>query len=57
MLKSRGIVLEVCPLSNYLTNCVESIESHPINRLVDAGELLFAARCLVQHNWLLASQV
>lgn len=32
-----NIHLEVCPTSNVLTNSVDSIQSHPIARLFDAG--------------------
>lgn len=33
----RGITLEMCPTSNVLTHAVESIESHPLRQLYDAG--------------------
>ncbi len=33
----RGIVLEVNPWSNYLTNSVHRIEEHPLKRLFDLG--------------------
>jgi aminodeoxyfutalosine deaminase len=36
-LVSHGIALEVCPTSNVRTRAVESIEAHPLRRLVDAG--------------------
>ena len=32
----KGIVLEVCPTSNVLTNAAASIEKHPISKLLDA---------------------
>lgn len=35
--KDKGVVLEICPYSNYLTNVVPSIEEHPIRHLIDAG--------------------
>jgi adenosine deaminase len=37
LLKSEGIVLEICPWSNYLTSSVERIEDHPLKKLFDAG--------------------
>jgi adenosine deaminase len=33
----QGTVFEVCPTSNVLTRAVESIESHPIREMYDAG--------------------
>jgi adenosine deaminase len=36
-LKERGICLEVCPTSNYLTRCVPSLEAHPLPQLLRAG--------------------
>jgi aminodeoxyfutalosine deaminase len=36
-LAGRGIVLDVCPLSNLRTGAVASLESHPLPRLVAAG--------------------
>ena len=33
----RGIVLDVCPLSNLRTGAVRSLEEHPLPRLVAAG--------------------
>jgi adenosine deaminase len=35
--KSKGVVLELCPTSNWLTNAVESKESHPFKKLLQAG--------------------
>jgi adenosine deaminase len=40
LLKSKNVLLEICPMSNYLTNCVESMEAHPVRRLLDAGNAL-----------------
>jgi adenosine deaminase len=37
LLKERDIPLEVCPTSNWLTNSVKSLESHPLPLLVKAG--------------------
>ena len=37
MVIERGITLEVNPWSNYLTNAVPTIESHPLKRLFDLG--------------------
>ena len=36
-LAGRGIVLDVCPLSNLRTGAVASLEDHPLPRLVAAG--------------------
>ena len=33
----KGVTLEICPTSNVLTHAVESLESHPVRRLYDAG--------------------
>jgi aminodeoxyfutalosine deaminase len=33
----RGIVLDVCPLSNVRTGAVPSLDEHPLPRLVEAG--------------------
>ncbi len=33
----RGVLLEICPTSNVLTNAVKSIGEHPLRRLRDAG--------------------
>jgi adenosine deaminase len=35
--KERGITLEMCPWSNYLTSSVKRIEDHPLKRLFDLG--------------------
>ncbi len=37
LVRERGVVLEVCPTSNWLTNSVSSTAEHPIRRLRDAG--------------------
>jgi adenosine deaminase len=37
LIKERGITLEVNPWSNYLTNSVPTIESHPLKKLFDLG--------------------
>jgi adenosine deaminase len=37
LIKERGITLEVNPWSNYLTNSVPMIESHPLKKLFDLG--------------------
>jgi adenosine deaminase len=37
LLRERGITLEVNPWSNYLTNSVLTIESHPLKKLFDLG--------------------
>ena len=36
-LAGRGIVLDVCPLSNLRTGAVRSLEEHPLPRLAAAG--------------------
>ena len=35
--RERGVTLEMCPWSNYLTNSVRRIEDHPLKRLFDQG--------------------
>ena len=37
LVKERGITLEMCPWSNYLTSSVKRIEDHPLKRLFDQG--------------------
>jgi adenosine deaminase len=37
LIKERGITLEINPWSNYLTNSVPTIESHPLKKLFDLG--------------------
>jgi adenosine deaminase len=37
LLRTRGIMLEICPTSNWLTSSVRSVAEHPIRRLFDAG--------------------
>lgn len=37
LVKEKGITLEVNPWSNYLTNSVPTIESHPLKKLFDLG--------------------
>jgi adenosine deaminase len=37
LVRERGVVLEVCPTSNWLTSSVPSTAEHPIRRLRDAG--------------------
>lgn len=37
LIKKKGIILEMCPVSNVLTGVVPSIEAHPIKRCFDAG--------------------
>jgi aminodeoxyfutalosine deaminase len=36
-LRERGIVLDVCPVSNVRTGAVPSLEEHPLRKLVAAG--------------------
>lgn len=35
--RSRGIPLELCPTSNWLTNAVPTLDAHPFRRLMEAG--------------------
>ncbi len=35
--RDRGVALEICPTSNWLTSSVSSTRNHPIKRLIDAG--------------------
>jgi len=35
--KEKGVLLEVCPSSNYLIKVVPSISEHPIKKLIDRG--------------------
>ena len=37
LVRDKGVVLEVCPTSNWLTSSVSSTAAHPIKRLQDAG--------------------
>jgi adenosine deaminase len=37
LVRERGVTLEMCPWSNYLTNSVRRIEDHPLKRLFDLG--------------------
>lgn len=38
--RDRRIPLEVCPISNYLTQSFPTYESHPIRQLIDSGILV-----------------
>ncbi len=38
--KDRNILLEVCPISNYMTSVVHNYEEHPLRLLSDAGLLV-----------------
>lgn len=40
LLKSRKIPLEICPLSNWLTQAFPTFESHPLRKLKEAGVLV-----------------
>ena len=37
LVKDRNVALEVCPTSNWLTQCVKTIEEHPLKFLYDQG--------------------
>jgi adenosine deaminase len=39
-LRTRGVVLDVCPSSNLYTGAAASWESHPLRRLYDSGVLV-----------------
>jgi adenosine deaminase len=36
-IKERGVVLELCPTSNMLTNAVDDLKNHPLKKLFEAG--------------------
>ena len=36
-IRERKIPLELCPISNWLTNAVESVAKHPFRKLMEAG--------------------
>lgn len=36
-IRDRGIVLELCPTSNMLTNAIASLKDHPLKRFLDFG--------------------
>lgn len=35
--KSKNVTLELCPISNYLTNAIPDLKSHPLKTLMNAG--------------------
>ena len=37
LVRERGVTLEMCPWSNYLTNSVRRVEDHPLKQLFDRG--------------------
>lgn len=37
LLVRRGVALEMCPISNYQTGCIDGLEEHPLPRLDRAG--------------------
>ena len=37
LVKERGVTLEMCPWSNYLTSSVKRIDDHPLKQLFDQG--------------------
>jgi len=37
LIRERGVALEICPTSNWLTSSVPSTREHPIRQLIDAG--------------------
>jgi adenosine deaminase len=39
LVRRKGVVLELCPYSNYLTNAVASTHEHPFRKLMQAGVL------------------
>lgn len=40
LVRNQRIPLEVCPISNYLTQSFKTYEEHPIRKLMDAGVLV-----------------
>jgi len=38
--KSKGVVLELCPTSNWLTNAIPDRDKHPFRKLMEAGVLV-----------------
>lgn len=40
LLANRKVALEMCPISNYQTGCVDGLENHPLPRLDQAGILV-----------------
>lgn len=38
--KSKNVVLELCPTSNWLTQAVETTKAHPIRQIMEAGVLV-----------------
>lgn len=45
MLRTKGVVLDVCVTSNYLLNVVDSLEGHPLRRFLDEG-----VRCTINSD-------
>jgi adenosine deaminase len=37
LVRDRGVVLELCPTSNFLTQAVTSLREHPLKRLYEYG--------------------
>jgi len=37
MLTARGVALEMCPISNYQTGCIDDLQAHPLPALDRAG--------------------
>jgi adenosine deaminase len=37
LVRERGVTLEMCPWSNYLTNSVRRVQDHPLKQLFDLG--------------------
>ena len=40
LVRNSGVCLEICPTSNVLTHAVESLDSHPVRELYEAGVAL-----------------
>ncbi len=40
LIKDRGVVLEMCPISNYQTGCIDDLEAHPLPLLDRQGVLV-----------------
>ena len=37
LIKKKDILLEVCPISNWITSAVDDYKAHPVRELFDAG--------------------
>jgi adenosine deaminase len=37
LVKERDVVLEVCPISNWITGSVQQYRDHPVPKLIETG--------------------